>query len=277
MATPVNSKTISLLSLQMYLLEAAGGQVLAEFVLDEMLREQLSRRQLTIDAERLEAERVILLSALDPDQNQAQLLLDELREQQGLGERRYSQLLWRNAALRLLVQDDVEVSPASIEQAFEFEYGARYEARLLVVDSLPLAADLTRQAREADANFTRLVIEHSTDSSRAQGGLLPPISTVDGTFPAIVRQSVAELAPGQVSDPMALDRGFAILKLERKIDAEPVRIDDVRDELTLGVRRQVEQMLMRQRARALIAEAKVIILDPALHKSWTEQKKRILE
>ncbi len=273
----VNGQSVTVSDLRLYLLEASGGKVLAEHVLDAQLAQELADRNLTVQPQQLKAERQILAQVLDPDPDQAQRLLDELRQQRGLGETRFSQLLRRNASLRLLVQDEVEISPAAIELAYQLEYGPRFEARLIVVDSLALASDLVGRARTGKADFVDLAIAHSTDSSRAQGGLLPPISPADATFPAAVRQTLGKLAVGQVSDAVALDRGFAILKLERKINARPIRFDEVEQQLALGVRRQVEQILMRRKARTIISQAHVVILDPALNQSWIEQNRRILE
>ena len=273
----VNGQPVTLTDLQTHLLEAAGGKVLAEFILERMLDEELADRGLELRSDLIDVERRILAQVLDPDPDQAQRLLDELRQRRGLGKYRFRQLLRRNAALRLLVQDQVEVSPAAIQQAYDLEYGPRYEARLIVVDSLPLASQLVKRARSGQDEFVDLVIAHSTDASRAQGGLLPPISPADASFPAVVRQAVQKLDVGQVSNPLALEQGFAILKLERKIDAQPVPMNEVKDELTLAVRRRVEQMLMRQKAAAMIRKAEVVILDPALHDAWMQQKQRMLQ
>lgn len=273
----VNGKTIIWANLQTSFLESNGGRILAELVLNNMLQDELASHNLNLTPEQIAFERQILTDALHFDPDQAERMLEELRAKRGLGENRFTQFLWRKAALRLLIDSNVEVDPTAVRQAYEYEYGPRYEARLIVVDHLPLASQIVRRARSGEDDFVQLVLEHSTDQSRAQGGLLEPISPADATYPTIVRQTVANLQVTGISDPIALERGFAILKLERKIGGQPVHFDDVKDRLTLGVRRRVQQMSMSQKERALIRQAKIIIVNRALDESWSQYKENYLE
>ena len=273
----VNGKTITWANLQTSLLESNGGRMLAELILNDTLQDELASHNLSLTQEQIAFERKILTDALNPDPNQAERMLEKLRANRGLGENRFTQFLWRKAALRLLIHSNVEINPVAVRQAYEYEYGPRYEARLIVVDHLPLASQIIRQARSGEDDFVQLVLEHSTDKSRAQGGLLDPISPADATYPTIMRQTVANLQVTGVSDPLALERGFAILKLERKIDAQPIRFDDVKDQLTLGVRRRVQRLSMAQKERTLIRQAKIIIVDRALNQSWNQYKEHYLE
>ena len=286
----VDDRAITDRALRDALLEAAGGQVLAEYVLDRRLARRLGEKGVQLTDQHVKDEKAIFLAALDPDKDQAVRLMRELRKQ---GPRRFDQFLWRDAALRLLVQDQVTVSDAAVRQAFELQYGRRYEARLIVVNNVTLATRIVRMARgQAKANgadnrpvpgggaakpakapagpqtFIDLVLEYSTDDSRAQGGLLPSISPVDPTWPDGVRKAVVTLEPGQVSDPIAIDNGFAILRLERTIKPQPVPFDDVKQELTIRVHRNVERTFMQSLARTLLREADVVVVHPALRDSW---------
>src|SRR5690606_35100039 len=114
-----------------------------------------------------------------------------------------------------------------------------------------------------------------TDPSGAGGGLLPPLSHADPSYPAVIRNMLVTLEPGQVSNPVAIENGYAILKLERKIAAENVKFDDVKEGLSLNVRRQEEQIQMRQLARTLLAQAEVVVLDPTLKESWDRQMEQM--
>ncbi|MCC7407176.1 MAG: peptidyl-prolyl cis-trans isomerase [Phycisphaeraceae bacterium] len=269
-AVILSGRTISWSELQVPLVEAAGGPVLVEVILDHLLAQRLSEHALTITPEQIEAEKQIVLSELSPNADQAQTLLNQVRQQRGLGPDRFSRLLRRNAAMRLLVQDQVQVPESLIRQAYEFEYGPRYVARLITVQSLADAAEARRRI-DAGEPFMDVAIAMSTDASAAQGGLLPAISPLDPTFPAAVRQVLAKLEVGQVSDPLALGTGMALLKLERKIDAQKVNFDDVKDRMTLVARRRVERNLMEQLAAGLIRDSQVLVLDPALQKAWNQQ------
>lgn len=257
------------------LLEASGGQVLSEIVLGHQLSKRLAAAGLKLTPEMLEAERDILLKSLDPEPNQAMRLMRELRQRRGLGEARWDQYLARQAALRLLVKDQAEVTDAAVRQEYELQYGPRLQARLITVESLRKASDMARRAR-AGESFMDLAIAHSTDESAAQGGLLPTISPLDPEYPTAIRSAMSKLEVGQVSDPVALDVGFAVLRLERKIAARPVQFDDVKTVLTEQVRLNAQRLLMLRLARTLISESELVIMDPTLRRSWEQHRREML-
>ena len=267
----VNGKPVSWRDLNPSLVEYAGGRILAELVLDRQIRSRLAERRLAVTAEQTDAERVLMWQALGDDPNEAERLLSRLRRRRGLGPVRFARLLERNAALRLLVQDQVQVTDAALRQAHAVRYGPSCEARLIVVDSVAAAAKLVREAN-AGRSFVELVMEHSTDSSRASGGLIGPISLADPAYPKAIRQTLDRLEPGDVSQPVALDRGFAVMELERKSEAQQVPFDDVKETLTGQVRRQAERLLMDRLARTLLDEVNLVMRDPALRTSWDQYK-----
>ena len=103
------------------------------------------------------------------------------------------------------------------------------------------------------------------------------MSLVDVSYPKAIRLAVAKLKVGQISAPIALENGFALLRLERKIDAKPVKLDDVKDELSERVTRRLEQIHMARLTRQLLAQADVIILDRQLKAEWDQARKSILQ
>ncbi len=273
----VEGRPITVNDLQTPVYEAAGGQILAEMVLDRRIERKLTERGITLAGSQIIAEKDALLKTLDAgNEDQATRLLRELRRRRGLGDQRFEQLLKRNAGLRALVAEQVQINDALIQQQHQLQYGAKYEIRLITVESLAEAGEIARKARGGAAGaavtFPELAIRHSTDASRTQGGLLAPISPVDESWPEALRKVVVTLNVGSVSDPVALERGFAIIKLERKVEAQPIQLEPVRAELTARVRRNAERLLMQQLARTLLTEADVLVADRVLRESWTQQK-----
>lgn len=263
----LNSQPIRWEQLKTPLIEAHGRDVLADLILQQMVARRLADRGQTLTSNEIEAEKKLLIRSLDDDPDQAQRLLTAMRQERRLGEVRFHRLLTRQAGLRMLIQDDVEVAEAAIQEAYQLEYGPKWVARVIFCDSLTLAADLARRAR-AGESFSDLAVTHSTDPSAPQGGLLPPISPADATYPVVVREVVAQLQPRQISDPIILENGYAVLKLQRKIPGQSIQLEEVHERLVQKVRQQVESMLMQRMARTLMAEADVIVLDPTLKKSW---------
>lgn len=272
------------------LMEAAGGQVLAELVLDHRIAERLEQRGVTLSEADLDAERGRVRDALAEEEDEAARLLTQLRRQRGLGERRFEQFLRRNAGLRKLVAEDVSVDEDAVRQAYRLEYGQRYRVRIIVVERFEEASRLRRKVIEHGASFGDLAARHSVDASADRGGLLSPISPDDASYPQSIREVLPELArraeraaeaddegaragaTARLSDVIALEGQFALVWLEEKIEPEPIEFADVRQELEIDVRRRLERGYMRQLARELLGEANVTVLDPVLSESWSQQR-----
>jgi len=267
----INSVPISKADLETPLYEASGGEVLTEVVMDRLVSQQLQERKLTITPDMIESEKQLLLANLNADPNMAQQLLNELRDRRGLGEVRFKNLLSRNAGLRLLVQERVKITEIEVNKEYMRLYGSTYELRLIVTATHPAAAEVINRAKAGEA-FSDLAVKMSTDISKAQGGLLSPISPVDDTYPQAIRDVMEKLKVGQISDPIALEHGFAVIKLERIVDGTMPKRDDVQKDLEARVRVRVERLLIEQEARTLLRGANVTILNPALQKSWDFQR-----
>ena len=153
-------------------------------------------------------------------------------------------------------------------------HGPRYQVRIIVTNTVTDAQRLARQVAEG-ASFIDLAIAHSIDGSRAQGGLIDPISPADPTWPKALRDVVVGLEPGQVSNPIALDRGFAIAQLQRVVPGSDAIFEQVQPELERMVRLDMEGQAIRRLIRTIVDEADLLILDPALDWSWQNQRREL--
>lgn len=263
----VDGQRIGYDALQPLLLEAVGGDVLREVVLDRRLRRKLADANLAVSEPDLDAEKTILLLRLSSDADQAARLLERLREARGLGPNRFELMLTRNAMLRKLVAGRVEINEALIRQAYEQRYGPQTVCRLILVDTLVEAERVLARLR-AGEDFAAIAGLVSKDASRTQGGLIPAIAPDDPTYPSAVRDVAGRLDVGMVSDPIALEGGIALLKCDQKIAARSVEIESVRGELEKIVRLRIETLLMQQLARAELDAADVTALDAQLDQSY---------
>ena len=257
------------------LLEAAGATVLAEHVLDAALAQRLDSRGLAVTETNVAAEEAIVRQSLSEDEDVAARLLADLRERRGLGPVRFAALLKRNAGLRRLVEGQFTVTDPAVRQAYRLAHGPAARVRLIVTPTLRGAQDL-RQRAAAGEPFGELAAMNSTDPSAAQGGLLSPIRPDDTSYPQAVRAAVSGLEPGGVSEPLAIDGGFALVKLEENLAGDGASFEEVKDGLAERVRRRAERTLMQQQARELIGGADVTLLDPALNAAWERQREALL-
>jgi len=272
----VEGQSVRLGVLEPMLIEAAGGQVLGEWVLTQAVMRRLQKRGITLSDADLQREKTLLQDQIDSDANQSVRLLDQLRARRGLGPVRFAMLLKRNAGLRKLVADEVQVTEARVDQAYAQRYGPRTLVRMILTGTLKGASDALRRAK-AGESFIDLAIELSEDSSRQAGGLLPPITAGDATWPKALRQTAMQLEPGQLSDPVSLDDGWAVLRCERKIPAQNVDRAAVADELRRDVRLGLERTRMQRLASVLLQEADVTVLDSELDKAFQRQRAELVQ
>jgi parvulin-like peptidyl-prolyl isomerase len=231
---------------------------------------------LSVSQQDIDRERDIILVSLSADEDEAARLLEGLRDRRGLGPVRYEALLQRNAGLRKLIKDQVTVTDAAIEQAYRLQYGPAKRARLLMAESLNELQKLQAQLMAGEP-FAELAAMHSIDPSAAAGGLLPPIRADDTSYPQSIRDAAARLEPGSVSEPLALDGGYALLQVEADIAASDVEFEQIREDLSERVRRQTERALMQQIARELISGADLVVLDPTLNADWERQRNGLIQ
>lgn len=269
----VGDARLSLADLTPAMIEAVGGQVLAEKVLTLKLREKLGKTLITQD--QIHAERSDFVKSLHDNPQVAEQLLAQLRQREGLGQHRFEDFLFRQAALRHLVQGQVNVTEAAIKQAYELKFGPTSVIQIIMLDNPTQAVKILNRARQGE-DFGKLVQEFSRNQeSKAFNGMLEPISPADPSYPAALHKAIGRLQVGQISDVVALENGFAILKLLSKNPRQSVTLDDVKASLAEKVRRDVEQMLMRQLASTLLNQTDVVVLDRELNMSWQRQRRNL--
>lgn len=257
------------------LIELSGGEALSEYVLDAGLRERLRREGQTISPSDTAHERALFADVIAKQRDDTERLLRKIRQQKNLGEVRFAQMLWRNAALRRLVRHQIKVPDVMVRKAYAFEHGPKYHARLIVVPDIGTAGRVAQMAREG-AVFADLAMAHSTDASRDRGGLLPPISAVDPTWPDGIRSMLASMSMGTIGDPVMVDGGYAILLLESVESASEVAFESVKEEMTQRARLGVEHDAMDRLAREILRSADLIIMQRALNKTWKRKRAEML-
>ncbi|MFG0252985.1 MAG: peptidyl-prolyl cis-trans isomerase [Phycisphaerales bacterium JB038] len=256
----VNGSPLTVQALRRPLMERAGEEILREAVLDHLLAERCRALGLTIEADDLAREETQLLEQFG-DQAEAGDLLATIRERRGLGEVRYRRLLWRNAALRRLVaSEETPISEAMLRSTYELNHGDLYELRLITTPTLREATAVRRRLAAGEP-FAEVAAEVSTDISRHRGGLLAPLSLADATYPQVLCDAARGLAVAQVSVPLALESGYAIVRLERIEARERPEVEAVRDKLEAQIRIRQQRLRMDELARSLLEEAQVTVFE----------------
>jgi hypothetical protein len=252
------------------LIELSGRRALQELVLDRMLVRELARTGKILDLAAEDREQTILLMALAEDPDRAIRLLQEVRTKDGLGPMRYQALLRRNAILRLLVEDQIEIGEGSIIAAWDRDHGPKRVARVLVVQSLADTAEMKDQL-QAGVPFAELAAARSTDPSASTGGLVEPISRLDPSWPTSFREVLWSIEPGTVSTPVLVGENYVLVQCLEERPGDGIELEDVREESERVVRRARERMLMDSTARNLLEDASIDILDSKLKRAFDER------
>lgn len=251
------------------LAERAGASVLEELFLERQLDQMLKARKLNVTAELLLTEERELVASLSDDPARAIVLLSELRAAQGLGEKRWKSLLKRNSAMRLLVQNDVKVTPDAVEALMDAAHGPKRQCRVMALPNLKMCAE-ARARLDAGEPFGEVAADLSTDRSASRGGLVLPVSRLDPTWPSSFRQTLWSLQKDGVSAPVLIDNGYVFIRFENEIPGDVTTSPDTRAVAERAVRRGQERIYMENLAKQLRqAQRNVTIFDDSLLDGWT--------
>ncbi|MCA9310152.1 MAG: peptidylprolyl isomerase [Phycisphaerales bacterium] len=252
--------------------EVSGAAMLDEVVLDRRLEAACREADIEITDADLEREEALFLDALGDtgvsrDSETAARMLEQVRRTRGLGPVRYDALLRRSAMLRRLVASDVNVTEAAARLAWNLRYGPRRQVRLITTSTSRDAQQVSVRLRGGEP-FEVVASETSTDISASRGGLLEPMHLDDASYPAAVRRVIGDLAVGETSSPIALEEGFAIVKVIADVPAPPgaPEFTSVEPAMRREARLVQERLLMARLASELTEGANLRIEDPGLRR-----------
>lgn len=150
-------------------------------------------------------------------------------------------VVWPMLALKKLAGEQVDITDAEMDEAFERNYGPRVKARLILVDNARRAQEVWSECQRTPDEFEQLAQKHSIDaSSRALGGTIPPIPRHSGN--PTIEDAAFKLKAGEISGLIELQTGrYAILKCEGWTEQTVSNIDEVREILYDDLKEQKTQ------------------------------------
>jgi hypothetical protein len=261
--------------------ELAGAQALEEVVLERALERETSAAGLTVDEEAVAREEGLLVREMraqsGADDRAAAGALERIRRERGLGPTRYAALLRRSAMLRALVAGSAEVTPEELARERDLADGPRVTARVMRLIDPVAAASARREVMEnrTDADslsvaFARIATERSLDVSADAGGLVRGVSPLDPGIDPALREALATLVPGAVSEVLVLRDGAWLVLVEDRAPAAGSGLSDALIVERLRLRK--ERVAMETLAQRLVSGAGVTVLDPSL--AWSRQSVR---
>jgi peptidyl-prolyl cis-trans isomerase SurA len=165
-----------------------------------------------------------------------------------------SGLLWREIVAQRFRARALPTE-ADIDAALEDRQNSPQEILTLAEIAMPfaelgeaetqaLANDLYRQLSRG-SSFSALAAEYSRSSSAANGGLLEPVPA--NRLPGAFRTQVLLLSPGQVTRPIPISGGLAIIKL---VSIDQRMLPRIPDDQIPAAREELRQQLFSERIQS---------------------------
>lgn len=132
------------------------------------------------------------------------------------------------------------------------------------------AAELSKKAQSAPADFAALATQYSQDRVTAERGGDTGLQPLQQLVPE-VRGAVARLKVGAVSDPVQSAAGFHVIKLTEQQPARTATLEELRDQLTQALRAQRQEQIAQAYLDGMLNTATLSIDGAALNKILEEK------
>ncbi|MBT2720110.1 peptidyl-prolyl cis-trans isomerase [Bacillus sp. ISL-46] len=226
-----------------------GKDVLKEMVDQKVIEEMAAKYKIKISNQDVEREYRML-----------QATYNSLSKQSVKNEEKWKEQIRSNLLLEELLTKDVEVSNDELSNYYKkneelFHVPPAFHLSHIVV-STEEEADQALQELAQGSDFSTLAMERSIEEFSAnEGGDIGYLSEEDERYPVQYIQIAKELKKGAHSMPIKVDQGYAIIKLEGKINGKKYSFEDVKEQ----IRRQIalEQMKSPATASTFWDDAKV--------------------
>lgn len=260
----IGGRTITAEQLQQRLTDKYGAELLGVLIDREAIRQEAEEAGITVSREEIDAE----LKRMQEGYESEEQFFRSMKEQLGmskseLNEDVYYKLLLERLALRGVQVSDAEVDRYINEHPEEFKGYVLYHLLKIEVKTKEEAAQIVKDVQNG-ADFGSLAQKMSIDGTTAQqGGDLGWVEEGDRFIPPSFIEAAKGLKVNEVSNPIALKTGFAVVWLKEKkevkktLDAQKKAY--IRKELGLQKAPPLTELVreMRQKRNAQI-------LDPEL-------------
>ncbi len=275
----VDGQPISKQRLVEVLMESHGLAIMQQLIALELAKAETGRLKISVSKGDVDAEFERALAKIAPEANAAgESLNDEQRhkaldivlEQRGVSLAEFNIGMERNAHLRKVVQRDFVIDEATLREEFARQYGEKVEIRHIQVGAIAGLHEALDRLGKGDefAEVARQVSENA--DSAANGGLMAPFSFSDEEIPAMLREAAFSMGAGQVSKPLRVGRFWHILRMERRLAASGVCLDDVRAEVEQSLRERVIPREMNRVITELYEKAQIRVLDGELRRKYRD-------
>ncbi|HEX8342626.1 MAG TPA: peptidylprolyl isomerase, partial [Tepidisphaeraceae bacterium] len=267
--------------LQGPLLRAFGFDVLMYVVQRDLARDACVGQGLTVSPKDFAAEREWTLNQMFtavPEGQTREKLLDQFLAQpkprdQMRTTAEFDVLIETNTYLRKLAEKAFRrsLTEEDVRRQFDQTYGAHVKARHIMVSNMQEAMSVKARLA-AGEEFAAVAKAVSRNPNTApKGGELPQFTKFDKRIPENFRNVAFALNEGDISDPVAAEGSYHVIKLDQRVEPKAVKFEDVkesvRDDLEAALVIEGIKEVRNQLAAQALAELK--ISDPVLKAEFT--------
>ncbi|PYR37196.1 MAG: hypothetical protein DMF93_18365 [Acidobacteria bacterium] len=121
--------------------------------------------------------------------------------------------------------------------------------------ALEKAKEIRRRVTTGGENFQKLAGEISDSPSKANAGLIGPLSVND--ISPDLRKMIEKMKPGDVAEPVRTPRGFQVLKLDAITATQVMSLEQAREQISERVftdkrKAEFQKYMQKLRAQAII-------------------------
>ncbi|WP_202081470.1 peptidyl-prolyl cis-trans isomerase [Caldalkalibacillus salinus] len=225
----INGETITMDELTERLLHDYGPTVLAEMIDRKLVFSEAERVGMTISDEELERE----VTHLRSDYSSEEEFYATLQEQVGIGREELYEEIKYYLLLEELATNDVVVTEEEMRAYYEentdaFYIPTRFHLHQIIVPTEQEAKTVIEEIEEG-SSFEAVAAERSTDMITASDGGDMGIVSADAFYIPYDIVTVAEdIELETLSNPIAVDDGFAIIKVSERYEGGQQTFDEVK-------------------------------------------------
>jgi foldase protein PrsA len=226
-----------------------GKDVLKDMIDQKVIKEMAAKYNIMVSEEDVEREyRILQTTYSSPSEN-----------------KKTTEKKWKEHIRNSLLQDeiltrDVKVSDKEMKEYFEnnqklFTIPTAYHLSHIIVKSNDEAQKVIKELSQG-SSFSALAMEQSIEEFSAnEGGDIGYIMEGEERYPADYLETAKKLKEGAWSDPVQVEQGYAVVKLEGKMKGKKYSYEDVKQQ----IRREIalEQMKTSASTTTFWDEAKV--------------------
>ena len=210
----VNGNPISLDELAAQCKLRFGADILEDLVNKTLILQACQAQKITVTQKEVDDE---ISRTAGKFQLSTPMYLKLIQDERGIAPEQYaSDIIWPMLALRGLSKGQIQITPQEIDLAFQREFGAKVQVRMIACRDAQKLAQLQKEATANPDSFKTLAKNHSEDPSSASvEGLLPPICPNSGDDE--LEKIAFGLQPNQVSQVFPAGEMSVILQCVRHL------------------------------------------------------------